>query len=136
MPPIRTPGALAAAGFRFAEVEDPTAPALGLRAALLLSASGLLAATAKAVGAGGPSRLSERLADWHDRVSWPVRPVRIGIDLSSDLASMLIRLNGIRSIEWVPVPAGSDNFPECPRRALHGIIRRAPVRHLPLFPPL
>jgi hypothetical protein len=105
------------AGYRFADVEaEPPAPLSG-RGRLILGITGALASD------GGPSRLGDWLATRHDGGSWPVRPLRIGLDLPSDQAAMLIRASADLGIEWVPVAAGGEDRAECVRRCLDGVVR-------------
>lgn len=120
---IRSTGSLLEqAGYRLAEVEVtlPAGPRAGGRAVLGLA--GMVAPIGRIFGSG-PSRISDLLAGWLDSTAWPVRPLRVGVDLHSDLAASLIRAGAGLGIEWVPVGAGSDDRRECASQRLDGVVR-------------
>ncbi len=118
-------GLLERSGYSLSGLEEqpPAPPGAGGR--LVLGALGGFARAASAASARSSSRpgWTKWLSERHDAGGWPTRPLRIGLDLASDLAAMLIRAGGGLGLEWVPVPAGGNDQAQCREHAVDGIVR-------------
>lgn len=90
-------------------------------------------ATALGLSTDGISSLERRLGDSLDASAWPMRPIRVGIDVVPELFEALTEAPAATGapVQWVRVPSGRDDDHDLRRFHLDAIVRQqghGPVR--------
>ncbi|MFN0134194.1 MAG: hypothetical protein ACKVW3_16900 [Phycisphaerales bacterium] len=81
----------------------------------------------------GLSTVEQRAAHSIDRSAWPMRPLRIGLDLTPELFAALTEApsTGGAATQWVRIPSGRDDDADLKRFHLDALVRQqgqGPVR--------
>ena len=75
---------------------------------------------------GTGERAASGLSEWHDRLPWPERPLRIGLAVGAEVSEALRSAPGSSAVQWVDVRVGSSAEGACKSLALDAVVHAEP----------